>query len=260
MGRIEDMKKLPLLVFLIFLILTLVILLNNNFPPLKFLSSGVQSIFSFPKSTLYGLSHVPDSASSLKKENKELTKKLLNYERLKKDNDALRSQFDSRDASTYTLMPVKVLGFSGNFFQPESLTVDNGSASGVKNGMAVILENNLIGTISKVSEKYSQVMLATNPKFKILAKTSDTGAPGVAQGNTDFILFDKVAVNDKITDGSFLVSAGSINDNGIGVPPDLVIGKIASTNRSKSLPFQTAKVQTPINFIKLETVFIVEKF
>ena len=40
------MKKLPLIVFFTFLILSLLIFFNNSFPPIKFISSQVQAVFA----------------------------------------------------------------------------------------------------------------------------------------------------------------------------------------------------------------------
>ncbi|HVZ12180.1 MAG TPA: rod shape-determining protein MreC [Patescibacteria group bacterium] len=261
------MKKIQLAVLFIFLTLSLLILLNNNSWPFSALAAIAQNTFKVPKSIIYGmrsddneLTGKGSPAEKLKKENLELTQKLLDYDRIKRDNDAFRSQFDTTETKSYTLSPVKVIGFTGSFFQPITLTIDHGSDLGMKTGMAVVEGNNLIGKLGKVTPVFSEVILTINPDFVTLAKASDTGAPGVAHGDQDFILLDRVSINDTINNNTFLLTAGDVGSSGIGIPPELVIGKIVSVNKSPSLPFQTAKIETTIDFSRLETVFVVEKF
>src|SRR5688572_1063175 len=243
------MKNMPLFVFFIFLILALLTFFNNSSLPVKFITSAVQSIFSGPRSVIYGLKTDVDPESQLKRDNQKLTSKLINYQRVVRDNVALRSQFDTHETSTYTISPAKILGFSGTSQNPTSIIVDQGFKNDIHEGMAVIVKNNLIGKIGKVSENYSLVTLSTNSNFKTLAKTSDTAAAGVARGNEDFILFDRVSVSDSVNKNSFLLTSGDLTSEGIGIPPDLIIGKINSVNRSPNLPFQTAKVQFPVDFL-----------
>ena len=247
----------PLLVFLVFAIL---ILLSNNFPPLRFISGAVQNIFRAPKSLIYGLKTGDTDnlqVKKLKEENAKLVQKLIDYESLRRDNEALRSQFESTETRKYKLLPARILGFSGSFASPTSLVIDRGVSDGIKVNMSVLMQNNLIGKIARVEASYSQVLLPVNGAFTTLAKTSDTNAAGIARGNDDFILLDRVSINDTLNSGSIVLTAGGIDEKGIGIPPDLIIGKIVSVNRSVSLPFQTAKVESSIKFGQLENVFVV---
>lgn len=247
----------PLLFFSVFAIL---ILLSNNFPALRFISGAIQSIFRAPKSLIYGLKTGDTDSLQVKKlkdENAKLVQKLIDYDRTLRDNEALRSQFESSEARRYKLMPARILGFSGSFTFPASLVIDRGVSDGIKVNMSVLMQNNLIGKIARVETSYSQVLLLLNGAFTSLAKTSDTNAAGIVRGNDDFILLDHVSVNDTLNTGSILLTAGDIDDSGVGIPPDLVIGKIVSVNRSPSLPFQTAKVESSIKFGQLENVFVV---
>lgn len=248
----------------VFFILSILVFLNNNFPPVKFVTGAVQNIFVAPKTFLYGLKTTGGSDNSaikkLTDENSALTKKLIDYDRTKRDNEALRSQFETSQTRNFKMMPTRILGFSGSFTLPGSFVIDKGSSNGVRQGMAVVVGNNLIGKIGRVSTSYSQVLLSINSNFRTLAKTSDKNTPGVARGNDDFILLDRVSVNDSITPKALLLTAGDIGESSFGIPPDLILGKIVSVNRSPSLPFQTAKVESQIRLDRLETVFIVLGF
>ena len=236
------------------------IFFNNNFAPVRIFSLGIQSIFSNPKAALYSLKSgqlESDQIKQLKNENSDLKKKIIEYESIKRDNEALRSQFETAAADEYKIMPAKIIGFLGTYSAPASFILDQGVQNGIKSGMAVVMQNNLVGKINKVDQLTSQVTLVTDPDFSALAKTSDGKASGIAKGNEDFILLDRVSINDTLSKGILLLSTGDINGQGVGMPPDFVIGKIVSVNRSPSLPLQTAKVQSELNFNRLETVFII---
>lgn len=258
------MFKRPIIPLVIFLFLGILFYFNQNFPPIRFIAGVVQGIFATPKTLIYSLKAGGGSDSlqikKLKRENEALTKKLIDYGRTKRDNEALRSQFETSVGPQYKLMPARVLGFSGNFASPDSLVIDRGSNNGVQPGAAVVFKNYLVGKIDKVTPFYSRVFLSVSENFITVARTVDGSAHGIARGNGDFILFDRVSIKDTIPAGSIIVTKGDVDTTGLGIPPDLIIGKIASVNHNPSLPFQTAKIESNEVLSRLETVFIVLGF
>lgn len=255
------MKKQPLILLAIFLFASILIFLNNGFPGVKFFSNITQTVFSPPKSLLYDLrvfisrEDAPE-LKKIKEENAKLSEKLIEFQRLKGDNEALTSQFETSETKEFNLLPAHVIGFLGRFSSPASLIIDRGEKHGIKAGMAVIFKNNLVGKIIQVSPSYSQVILPLNEKFSVIGKTTEGDIPGVIKGEEDFILLDRVHVNEKITLGELILTKGEINEKGFGVPPDFIIGRVISVNKNESLPFQTAKVEALIPFSKLNQVFI----
>jgi rod shape-determining protein MreC len=254
------MMKKQYIALIVFLLLAAFIFLNNSFTPLNLFGSGIESIFSTTRAALYGLIHNKEEESSelkkLREENARLAKQVIEYEKIKRDNEAFRSQFDLSQSSSYNLVPARIIGFIGSFSSPTAFIINQGENSSISTGMAVISENNLVGKISKVSFSTSQVDLVTSPSFSTLAKTADGKASGIARGNDDFVLLERVSINDNLSKNGMLISSGDLNDSSVGIPPDIIIGKIESVNKNPSLPFQTAKIQSAINFRKLETVFI----
>lgn len=256
------MKRRMSILILALLLFSLLIFLNNNFPPVKFFSSVVQNIFATPKAFIYGLRTNKDSLSDseikkLRGENEKLRKKLVDFERMKRDNEALRSQFETQDTKQYRLLPSRVIGFLGRVTSPTTLVIDRGEGDGVKSGMAAVYENNLVGKVNKVSPSYSQVALANNSISSLVGVTSEGNVPGLVIGQEDFILFDRVAVSEKVLGGETILTKGEINDEGFGIPPNLIIGRVSSVNKNESLPYQSAKVENALQFLRLDTVFIV---
>ncbi len=258
------MKK-QYIALIVFLIFALLIFFNNDIPPVKFLVTTVQNIFSAPKSAVHNLrtkmgssSTTNLSAEELKKQNDILTQKLLDYEKLKQDNEALRGQFETSEMQNYKLIPVRVIGFLGPFLQPTSLIIDQGESKGVKHGMAVIFKNNLVGKIGQTTSSYSEVILPVDLNFSTIGVTAEGNIAGVVNGQNDFILFDRVATDASIKNGELLLSRGDVDAQGLGVPPGIVIGRVVSVSRNQSLPFQNAKIDSMISFSHLQTVFVIK--
>lgn len=254
-------NSLIILVFLIFV--SIVLLFNNSFPPVKAFSEISQNIFTSSKEYLYGIKiGIFDDVENkeiekLKRENQELTKKLIDIENIKLDNEALRSQFESGSTLKYKMLPANVIGYLGKFSYPASLIIDQGNLKGLFPGMAVIVGNQLVGKIGRVSGAYSEVILVNNNNFTGLGISSENNAPGIIVGAADFAVFERVDVSETLTEGETVLTKGEINDKGYGIPPDLIVGKISSINKSETLPFQTAKVESEVQFSKLHKVFVI---
>lgn len=255
------MQRSLVITLIVFLGFSLIIVLNNAFAPFSFLSSVTQTLFSIPKEKLYKakttlISGEKIDVLKLIEENKKLIEKVVEFDRLKQDNNAFKSQFETTDIKSANLVPAHVVGFLGDFANPTTLIIDKGGQDGLKKNMVVIVGKNLVGKIGSVSEKFSQVILVLNTQFKTLAKSSDFSASGIAMGEGNFILLDKVAITDDLKEDATITTKGDISENGVGVSQDLIIGKVVSLNKNNSLPFQTAKVESSLSFSHLETVFV----
>ncbi len=259
--RIDSMQKRTWIICGFLITISIVILLLNTLTPFKFLSGFIQTIFVFPKSLIYSVKTGEDTDSveleKIRGENKKLTKNLIEYEKIKRDNEALRSQFESGTEAQYKLLPARVIGFAGRFSKPNSLIIDKGTRDNVKQKMGVMIDDDLVGVIGKVSNNYSEIILATGKNFSSLGRTAEGNILGVTKGQDDFILFDQADVNGKITTGELILTKGEISSEGFGIPGDLVMGRVSSVNKNESLPYQTAKVESRLAFSKLETVFII---
>jgi len=197
----------------------------------------------------------------LEDENKSLYKKLTNTENLEKENNALRDQFKTISPKSANLLPAKIVGapsFIPNVTIPDAFIIDKGTKDGVVNGLAIVLKDNLVGRVAKTSDNFSEVTVLTNKNFSFTAKTSKTGALGVVRGfgSTDMVL-DNVLLSESLEVGDLVLTKGELDIKGIGLPPDIIVGKIISVDKKPSSLFQSAKVQSLIDFSKLSEVFVV---
>lgn len=246
----------------VLLLVSLYLLLNSTFSPALFIQGLLQQMVAAPKAVLYStkaqlFTPHADTVAQLKNENKQLIEKMADYQKVKQDNNAFRDQFAQTQDQADKILPARVIGFTGKASLPASLVINKGTSQGVKLGMEVVEAKNLVGRIGKISAQYSVVVLPVNTNFETVGKTAENAADGIVQGEDDFILFNNIPITDTLKKGDAVLTKGDVNDQGIGLKPDIVIGKVASVSRIESKPFQTALIQSLIDYSKLTEVFVV---
>lgn len=247
-------------VFLLFLFLGLVLLLLFKLPISKPVTQVVEDfLFSFSSKMHFSLGQ-NSSEQKLKEENLNLSEKLVDQAKILADNRALRDQFQTQSIQTQALIEAKVVGspsFIPGITLPEYLVLDKGLAQGIEKGQAVVYKDNLVGFITNASQNFSKVELLSNSNFSETVRTISTNSLGVAKGQGGGgIILDNVLLSQTLQKGELVVTKGDKNENGIGVLPDLVIGKISSVNKNPSSLFQLAKIEPLLDFSKLSIVFI----
>lgn len=252
-------KKLGITISVI-LVLSLIIFFNPSFPLFSFVGGLFQSVYKTPKAFVYQSWAGDPSESSelkrLKEENAALQKKLIQFDAMKRENEALRSQFETESRAKEDLLPVRVVGSRGSLDTPHTLIIDHGSKDGIKSGATVVLGNNLVGVIGTAGEEYSEVKLVNNPEFTTIGLTNEKKSRGIVKGADDFIVLDRVVITDSVKNGDLVVTRGDVKTDGTGVKPDLIIGKITDVNKKESDPFQTARIDSQLKFGNLTHVFV----
>ena len=177
------------------------------------------------------------------------------------DNNALRDQFNFKNSKSNNLIPATIVGAPGfipAITEPESYTLDKGENDGIKMGDAVVYEDNLVGRIIKVTKTLSSVQLITNSSSSFTAKTLESNALGVVKGQGGGgLMLDNVVLSDSIKIGDLVLSKGDLGVLGIGLAPDLVAGEIVAVSKNPSDLFQRAKIESRLDFSKLDKVFVV---
>ena len=252
--------------FLVFLSLSAFLIFISRFSFFKPVNSLISSIFAPISAVSYNaFSNIENSLSSqkiksLQEDNLALSKKLTDQNKLTQDNKALRDQFAVSFPRPQSLLPADIVGapsFLPGFSAPDTLILDRGEKDGVKIGDGVVYQSQFLGKVVSTSSYLSSVILINNSSFSFTAKTLSTNALGVikGQGGEDIIM-DEVLQSESLKKGDLVITKGNENIEGIGIPPDLIIGKIVSISKNASDLFQKANIKSDLNFSKLDKVFI----
>ncbi|PIP75048.1 MAG: hypothetical protein CO135_00835 [Candidatus Levybacteria bacterium CG_4_9_14_3_um_filter_35_16] len=197
----------------------------------------------------------------LREENRALTKKIVDQQKLMAQNKALLDQFQQVNPKSSSLLQADVIGSPGfvpGISIPEFLIINRGFSDGVKEGNAVVLKNNLVGKIIKTLQGTSLVYPIGNNLLSFAAKVdADKKAVGIikGQGGGEMIL-DNVLLSETLKVGEVILTNGDIDQEEKGFPPDLIVGKIISVDKNPSALFQKADIVSFIDLSKLSTVFV----
>lgn len=242
-------NKLTLPIILLIAALAIFTLTKLHF--LNFAQNFVAQVFAPVQYSVRKLILRP-SITSLQNENLELSKQLVDQDKIKEDNKALRDQFAVTSFPSRILLSANIVGSPG-----ETLIIDKGSSDGVRDGMAVIYQDNLLGVVGKSNEKFSIVQLISSGAFGATAETLSNHAQGTVRGEgAGQIILDNVVLSQRLNDGELVVTKGDLDENGDGLAPSLVLGRIASINKESSNLFQTAKIEPLVDSSQLSTVFV----
>lgn len=256
----KSQRKKAITTLIVLLILSAVIYFYRDSPPSRFVQGGVQTFFAKPKALLYSIGKSGDPFSGISnKRVRQLEEKLVDYELVKKDNEALKNQFEISGETTLNLIAAKIIGFQGNSRVPTEFVINVGSKNKIQKGMTVTYGKYLIGKVVTVSNNYSVIATPFNEKFQVLAKLPSTNANGILVGRNNFMLFDRVIITDQLEKDGIIVTKGEVDKTGVGVVPDMIIGKITSISKRETAPFQAAEITPLVDYSKLTDVFVISQ-
>lgn len=138
------------------------------------------------------------------------------------------------------------------------IAIDRGASDGLREGQIVVSEGrSLVGTISKVFGSYAWVTLITDPKSAVSAIVQESRAEGVVSGNYDASLnMEFVGQGAAVKKGDFVLTSGV----GGGYPPDIVIGRVSTVQKTEQDLFQRVSVDHLASLSNIEHVLVLTSF
>ena len=252
-------------VFFIFLLLSIIIIGLSFYGLLSGSQPFLEKTISFLPKTVYavfqGLPLVfeKEEIKRLKDKNLELASKLADQEKLRKENTALLSQFQTQYPSSDNLLPARIVGAPGfipGITTASELILDKGDRDKVEAGQSVVFKNNLVGKVTRTSYYLSKVDLVTNPSVTFPVEAQN-GAVGIVKGGgRDKMTLDNVLPSEDLKIGDLVLTKGDVDVSGAGFPPNLIVGEIRSIEKIPTAIFQKAEVISLVDFNKLSIVFV----
>ncbi len=188
----------------------------------------------------------------LQEENVRLQQKVVDFESLKRENEALRNELGISGVSReYHKVFARVVVRPPTTSDP-TFVIDLGSSSGVKVGQPAIHQGALIGRVISVRENSATVRTITSKESRIQAWISESREKGLLIGD------GSAAYLSDITQGIPVALGSVVETSGLGgsLPQGLVIGQLGSVQSKESdvsQKFLLTLNQDPTN---IESVFI----
>lgn len=204
----------------------------------------------------------------LKKDYAELTKKLEDYEQMRRSNAEIRKENERLLEQLNFTISLEEKNYPAQIISRDSdnlyayFTINRGSSSGIKKNMPVIAYQNgnsgLVGKIIQVGTFTSIVMPIYNLNCTVSARIQNSRDLGLVSGNGNEDLplsmkYIKKRVLEELHYGDVVVTSGE-NNNYMRDLPIGSISKISVIDYDSSLDIELTPI---IDFSRLETVVVV---
>ncbi len=160
----------------------------------------------------------------LRKQNVQLLDELSRLRAVEQENKRLMAMLNFSRESDLSLYPVRIVAKELNQIN-NSLTIDAGTNSGIKENMPMVSAEGLVGKVVLPAPGYSQVMPYFNTLFRVSAKLQKSNAHGIVSWNGESIRelqLNYVPQTVRVDTGEVVVTSGHSNQ----FPPDIPIGKV----------------------------------
>ncbi|WP_029191196.1 rod shape-determining protein MreC [Ornithinibacillus scapharcae] len=230
-----------------------------------------QNVISIPIKYVTNIFSNVDDIRNTYDENQVLREKLAEYkgliyevQEIKEENEELRSLVDKADSlRAYNPIHATVTARSPERWI-EQVTINKGELAGVKENMAVITADGMVGKIQSASQLTSTVQLLTGfDEFNRISATISRDEGNDIFGlieeydkETDSLLFKIIEESDKeLKEGELVVSSGM---GGI-FPAGLPIGTVKEVIPDQYGLTRTALVEPAANMYEINHVVVVER-
>ena len=258
---------------LIILIVTSLFLITLDLRGVKILDglrSGTQNVLSpfqkagstvvSPFRDFFGdvthLGRTRNEIEKLKADNARLRNQLLQRKSADAELEQLKSVLDLAGRAGYKVLAARVISQGASTSFTQTITIDAGTTSGVRQNMTVVSGEGLVGVVKESYLNSALIMLATDPDFKVGVRVAGTQQIGILSGRgskrADLQLLD----NQKIVKvGDVLLARGSTNNRPF--VPGIPVGIISAVDSTAGSIAQTATVMLYPNFSALGVVSVV---
>lgn len=209
------------------------------------------------------------NTSNLYEENKKLKETIKEYDALKAKYDESLKEIDdfkktlklNKTLSEQSYLNATVINRNVDFWY-QSMTVDKGSKNGVKQGMAVVTSDGLIGKVEKTTNFNSTVKLITandtNNKVSVKIKTKGKYVYGLMSGydsKKGYFIVDGISDKIEIEKNSVVTTTGLAST----FPSGIILGKVDSISSDNFDLAKTVNVKSAVDFSGISYVTILKR-
>lgn len=250
-------------VFVIYLIAGCVLLFKNNpYQQNVFLTSAnvVSASVYEALSVVTSYFHLHEINEDLQKRNSALELELIKTRSQLREAQTLLSDTVNRQPAlaAFEFIPAHVI--SNSIAQPDNyITINRGSADGIKPEMGVVDQNGVVGIVDVVAPHSARLISLLNPHMRLSCKFlgSDFFGSLVWQGNDSrYAVLEQLPHHIKWQKGDTIVTSGY----SAVFPEGIIVGVVESRAASQSDSFVALRVRLTTNFSQLSAVRVVRNY
>ncbi|AYE34813.1 rod shape-determining protein MreC [Clostridium septicum] len=210
-------------------------------------------------SFVFNFSKVKEENEELTKKNIDLENKLLEYEKLKDENNRLRDILNFKNSkNNYDYLGCEIIGHSGGNIT-NGYIIDKGENNGLKKGMVVISDKGLVGQVTSTGSNWAIVESLVNENIAVSVMVNSTReTTGILKGykdhsNQNLTQVTNLPMDSAIKEGDVIVTSGL----GKVYPREIRIGEVVSVETDNVKVMKSAIVKPYVDFNKLEELFVI---
>lgn len=168
----------------------------------------------------------------------------------------LKGVLDLAGRGSYKVVVARVIGRGSAATFSQTITLDQGSSSGIRADMSVISANGLVGLVKTVTSSTSIVQLISDPNFKVGVRIARSQSIGILQGQgTNTYSLQLLDPAGTILVGDSLLTNGS--DNNHPFVPGVPVGQVTWVDHTTSTLTQSGDVKSYANLNDLGVVSVI---
>lgn len=170
-------------------------------------------------------------------------------------NQRLERLLDMKKSAKAATVSASVIGEDvTSWFR--TLIINRGTSSGIREGMAVISADGVVGQTIKVSSETSRVLLLTDHASGISATIQRSRARGVVKGKGEMLCTLEFTTREEdVKVGDTVITSGIGGVFLKGLP----IGEVTMVKRGEYGIFQTVSIRPVVNIPHLEELLVVQR-
>lgn len=229
--------------------------------PIQKISAMVSTGFGTFSDEFESIDQVRAENELLKKKVRELTKKTVNYDDLKNQNDEYRKLLELKEENeNYQFLASSVIARDASDYYG-AFTLDKGSVDGVALYDPVITADGLVGYISGLGASSSKVTTILSPGLEVGAVDKETRDGGtlfgeISSSKNGYTRLNYLSRNCEVTAGDIIVTSGI----GSVFPKNLIIGEVNQIRAESENISLYAEIIPAADIKNCTDVFIITEF
>lgn len=135
--------------------------------------------------------------------------------------------------------------------------IDQGSDNGLRHGMPIVTEQGIVGQVDAVTAQGARVQLITDPGSVVNVRLQSLRVDAQLTGSVTGDLYLNMIPPDVLLQPGELVLTSGL---GGSYPANILVGQVVSVRKREGDLFQTATVQSAVDFRALQAVLVITNF
>jgi rod shape-determining protein MreC len=185
-------------------------------------------------------------------ENQKLRARLNQIDEVTLQNQRLRKLLAFVDDLDRAALPAQVIGEDVTPWA-RTIVIDKGTRSGLRQWLAVVAAEGVVGRVIKTSSHSSRVLLITDPSSAVAALIQNTRSRGILRGHGERLSVEYMEHDARVQPADLLVTSGM----GGVFPKGLPLARVVSVSQDHFDLFQRIEALPAADFSRLEEVLVI---